>query len=69
MTMQRLSRSRGHRTDLLARPPCTARDLERGWAALFVDPIDQLKELADLRIRGLLSREEFDRQKAKVIDP
>jgi hypothetical protein len=34
-----------------------------------VDPIDQLAELADLRRRGLLSAEEFDREKAKLLDP
>jgi Short C-terminal domain len=67
--MQRLGHSRSRRTDLLARPPCTARDLERGWAAVFVDPIDQLDELAQLYCRGLLSRQEFEREKAKVIGP
>ena len=67
--MQRLSRSRGQRTDLLARPPCTRRDLELGWAAWLVNPVDQLKELGDLYARGLLSDEQFDRQKAKVIEP
>jgi Short C-terminal domain len=67
--MQRLSYSRKGRTDLLVRPPCTARDLERGWAALFVDPVEQLDQLAQLYRRGLLSREEFEAQKAKVIGP
>jgi hypothetical protein len=67
--MKRLSHSRNRRTDLLARPPCSARDLSRGWPVLFVDPVDQLNELADLVSRGLLSPEEFERQKAKVIGP
>ncbi len=67
--MRRLSHSRSRRTDLLARPPCTLRDLERGWAAMFVDPVDQLDELAELYARGLLSREEFEGQKAKIIGP
>jgi hypothetical protein len=65
--MERLSRSRSHRIDLLARPPCTARDLERGLDASFIDPVEQLKELAELRARGLLSRQEFEEEKAKVI--
>ncbi len=37
----------------------------RAW---IVDPVEQLEELADLLSRGLLSREEFERQVAKVID-
>jgi hypothetical protein len=67
--MERVGYSRSRRPDLLVRPPCTARDLELGWAALFVDPVEQLDELAELFGRGLLSREEFERQKAKVIGP
>jgi hypothetical protein len=35
---------------------------------LIVDPIEQIEELADLWTRGLLSREEFERQKAKMLD-
>ena len=66
--MRRLSQSRSQRADLLVRPPCTNRDVERGWAALFVNTIDQLKELAALYTRGLLSSDEYDREKAKVID-
>jgi len=34
--------------------------------ALIVDPIEQLEELADLRRRGLLTSEEFERQKTRV---
>ena len=37
----------------------------RAW---IIDPIEQLEELADLLRRGLLSREEFEHHKAKVID-
>ena len=36
--------------------------------ALVVDPVEQLSVLADLHVRGLLSQDEFERQKAKVID-
>jgi len=32
-----------------------------------IDVIDQLEELATLLRRGLLSRDEFDRQKRKVL--
>jgi hypothetical protein len=35
-------------------------------AALIVDPVQQLEELADLRSRGLLTTEEFERQKTRV---
>jgi hypothetical protein len=31
------------------------------------DPIKQIEALADLRDRGLLTPEEFERQKAKVL--
>ena len=66
--MRGVSPSRSHRSDLLARPPCGVRTYEdsvRGWIA---DPVEQLEELADLLSRGLLSREEFEHHKAKVID-
>ena len=35
----------------------------RAWV---VDPVAQLQELADLLRRGLLSRDEFENQKALV---
>jgi hypothetical protein len=60
--------SRRHRSDLLARPPCLVQTYEDSVRAWIVDPIAQLEELADLLRRGLLSREEFERHKAKVID-
>jgi hypothetical protein len=55
--------------DLLCRPPSGAGPTDRGWAALVVDPVAQLRELSDLRRRGLLSPEEYELQKAKVLDP
>jgi hypothetical protein len=61
--------SRRDLTDLLARPPCSAGLYDDGWAALIVDPTEQLETLADLLNRGLLSRDEYERQKAKVIEP
>jgi hypothetical protein len=62
------SPSRRHRVNLLARPPCGSLTSERGWSALIVDPAEQLEVLADLLGRGLLSPEEYKRQKAKVIE-
>jgi hypothetical protein len=38
-----------------------------GWCPPVIDIIDQLEELASLLRRGLLSRDEFDRQKRKVL--
>jgi Short C-terminal domain len=68
MTMRTLAISRQHRPDLLARPPCVASMYDDRWAALVVDPTDQLKTLADLLARGLLSTEEYERHKAKVLE-
>jgi hypothetical protein len=36
---------------------------------MLVDQTAQLEQLADLLERGLLTRDEFDRQKAKVLHP
>jgi Short C-terminal domain len=66
MRTPRTTRSR--RVDLLARPPCGIRMYEDSWMALVVDPVEQLRTLADLQARGLLSPDEFERQKAKVIE-
>ena len=33
----------------------------------MIDPVEQIEELADLLHRGLVSREEFDHHKAKII--
>jgi len=59
--------ARGRHPDLLARPPCGARGFEHGWAALAVDPAAQIRALAELLKAGLLSEEEFERQKAKAL--
>jgi hypothetical protein len=64
--MRRLRTDRRRRTDLLARPPYGAQELTGGWAAALVDPVEQLEELADLRRRGLLTPDEYERQKLKV---
>ena len=39
--------------------------LSRYWAC--AGPADQLAKLADLRDRGVISAEEFDRKKAKLL--
>jgi hypothetical protein len=67
--MRRYGSSRRHRLGLLARPPCGIEDFTSGRAALVVDPVEQLAELADLRRRGLLSAEEFERHEAKLLEP
>jgi hypothetical protein len=67
MTLQGIHASRQHRMDLLARPPSGVEPDEARWAALLIDATDQLEALADLVARGLLSPEEFEHQKAKVI--
>jgi hypothetical protein len=66
--MRRSGNSRSQRPDLLDRPPATARELGPGWALLVIDPVRQLRELADLHYRGLLSRDEYQQQKSKVLD-
>jgi hypothetical protein len=65
--MKQVTGSRRHRHDLLVRPPCGAAHDDLGWAAGLVDPVAQLRELADLRTRGLLSDEQYEAQKAKVL--
>jgi hypothetical protein len=61
-------RARKGRVGVLARPPSSERVVEGRLAALIVNPAEQLRELADLRDRGLLSDEEFERQRVKVLD-
>jgi hypothetical protein len=66
--MRRNDVARSQRPDLLDRPPATAREPGPGWALLVIDPVRQLRELADLHHRGLLSGDEYQHQKAKVLD-
>jgi hypothetical protein len=66
--MASFSASRRFRTDLLLRPPCVAPLYDDRWAALVVDPTDQLAVLSELLGRGLLSDDEYERQKAKVLE-
>jgi hypothetical protein len=59
-------RKRTGRTDLLARPPCVGEGTAN-WIVRVNDPAEQLEALVDLRRRGLLTAEEFEWQKAKVL--
>ena len=40
--------------------------MEETWSALLVDPVAQVNELEELVARGLVSQEEFERQRRKV---
>jgi hypothetical protein len=66
--MRRVRTTRLHAVNLLARPPAVSRSTDGGWAQLVVDPVEQLRELADLCERGLLSPEEYERQRAKILN-
>jgi hypothetical protein len=66
--MQRVETSRSQRQDLLGRPPSAAYEFQPAWALLAVDPISQVEELADLWRRGLLSPDEYEQQKARILE-
>jgi hypothetical protein len=55
------------RSDLLNRPPASARVGDRSLETLVSDPVVQMHELADLCARGFLSPREFEEQKARVL--
>ena len=63
--MHRRVGSRQNRTDLLVSVPVNTPEQDR-WATLYVDPAAQMAALADLVERGLVSPDEFERQRAKV---
>ncbi len=60
--------TRDHRRDVLIRRPWLDESAPHPRPPV-IDIIDQLEELAALLRRGLLSRDEFDRQKRKVLAP
>jgi hypothetical protein len=64
--MRRVTASRAELVGVLVRPPCSSSELA-GWARLVVNPVEQIEELADLQRRGLLTPEEFEYQKTKII--
>jgi Short C-terminal domain len=53
--------------DVLVRRPWVDDPVAR-WRPPVVDVVDELEELAMLYRRGLLSRQEFERQKQRVLD-
>ena len=54
--------------DLMGRDPSGVAERRQGaWASLVVDPVTQIRELDDLRARGLVSPEEFDHLKARIV--
>lgn len=57
--------SRHRRPGLLARPPDS--DSESRFSSLLVDPIEQLEQLRNLYAQGVLSQEEFESQKARLV--
>jgi hypothetical protein len=59
-------RSRSDLVDLLTRPPAS----NRGGSGtdLVLDPADQLEKLAQLVARGLLTIEEFERQRRRILE-
>lgn len=67
--MPRVELRRDRRHGLLSRPPWTGYEIRDPWGSALVDPVAQLEELVDLHARGLMSREELDEQKAKVLGP
>jgi hypothetical protein len=64
MVEERLPRR--SRADLLTRPPCL---MERptAWQELLIDPVAQLSELADLLSRRLLSQQEYQAMKDRIV--
>jgi hypothetical protein len=63
--MRRVATSRREHPDLLSSTPSAVTVKDR-WTALLIDPVAQVTELADLVARGLVTPEEFERQRRKV---
>jgi hypothetical protein len=53
----------------LARRQAKGQQPGAGQPAIPADPITQLKELAALKERGILTEEEFTAQKARILRP
>lgn len=65
--MRRVAESRRDHPDVLARRPWVDRTIFSRAGTPRVSTVDQVRELVDLYDRGLLSQEEFDRQRLKVV--
>ena len=57
--------SRQAHPDVLERAPGEGAP-EHRWAALLIDPVAQMAELADLVERGLVSPADLERQRRKI---
>lgn len=66
--VRRIGASRSQLIGVLVRPPSSGGDMQL-WAAIVVDPVTQIRELAELRDRGLLSSDEFESQKLRALNP
>lgn len=66
--MRRVKTSRSYRFDLLSRRPESGQAPGTRQGSFRADPTAQLDELADLVDRGLLSAEEMQFQRGKVVD-
>ena len=65
--MRRTVTSRTGNPDLLDGTP-TNTPFEDRWAPLLIDRAAQVAELANLLERGLLTPEEFERQRRRVLE-
>jgi hypothetical protein len=65
--MRRLRNVRRSGTGLLTRPPAPAGPGHPAWLCAIIDPVAQVADLDDLRQRGFISADDFERQKAKVL--
>ncbi len=63
--MHRVRGSRSEHLDLLV-PPLHVDLSDDRLAALLIDPVAQVVELADLVDRGLVTLEEFEQQRRKM---
>ena len=63
--MRRVATSRREHLDLLTSTPSEVVGEDR-WAALLIDPVAQVIELEELVARGLVSREDLERQRRKI---
>jgi hypothetical protein len=63
--MRRVRNVRRSGVDLLTRPPSPS---PPAWMSVIIDPVAQVAELEDLRQRGFISLDDFERQRAKVLD-
>jgi hypothetical protein len=66
--MTTVRRNTSRHPDLLDRPPVGHGGERSGLLEKLVDPVAQLNELADLYLRGLLGRAEFEMHKERLLN-